>query len=108
MTRNTPNTLTLCLLVAVATLLLCQPAFAQAVSTSSSSEWYEPITSLFENIQTGVGKIGTIIIGLGVMTLGVWAGFTGRMDWIRAGMIVFGGVLVTSGPAISAALFGGS
>ncbi|AUG51513.1 TrbC/VirB2 family protein [Thalassospira marina] len=101
------NTLTLCFVVALATLAFSDPAFAQT-STATGSEWYDPITSLFDNIQTGVGKIGTIIIGLGVMSLGVWAGFTGRMDWVRAGMIVFGGVLVTSGPAISAALFGGS
>ncbi|RCK43682.1 hypothetical protein TH25_21280 [Thalassospira profundimaris] len=101
------NTLTLCLVVALATLAFSDPAFAQA-NTSTGSEWYDPIISLFESIQTGVGKIGTIVVGLGVMVLGVWAGFTGRMDWVRAGMIVIGGVLVTSGPAISAGLFGGS
>ncbi|MEQ5777606.1 TrbC/VirB2 family protein [Thalassospira sp. NFXS8] len=104
----TKNKLSLCLLVAVATLILTEPAFAQAASTSASSDWYEPIVSLFETVQTGVGKIGTIVIGVGVMFLGIWAGFTGRMDWIRAGMIIFGGVLVTSGPAIASRLFGGS
>ncbi|RCK42010.1 hypothetical protein TH25_23125 [Thalassospira profundimaris] len=104
----TKNKLSLCLLVAVATVILTEPAFAQAASTSASGEWYEPIISLFESVQTGVGKIGTIVVGLGVMALGIWAGLTGRMDWIRAGMIVIGGVLVTSGPAISAGLFGGS
>lgn len=104
------NTLTLCLVVALATLAFSDSAFAQAASnsTSASGDWYEPIISLFETVQTGVGKIGTIVIGLGVMGLGVWAGLTGRMDWVRAGMIIFGGVLVTSGPAISAGLFGGS
>lgn len=104
------NTLTLCLVVALATLAFSDSAFAQAASsaTSASGEWYDPIVSLFETVQTGVGKIGTIVIGVGVMFLGVWAGFTGRMDWIRAGMIIFGGVLVTSGPAIASRLFGGS
>ena len=91
----------------VVTIVLIDPALAQETGGGDGS-WVDPIIDLFLSIQTGLGKLGAIVVGIGVMVLGLWAGLSGRMDWSRAVWIVFGGVLVVSGPALSSALLGGS
>ena len=88
-----------------ATLMMVEPAWAQAGSNVDGS-WVDPIVNLFKSIQSGLGQLGAIVVGLGVMVLGLWAGLSGRLDWNRAIWIVLGGMLVVAGPQISESLLG--
>ena len=90
--------------IALAAVVLSSPALA--AGAGSVANWWDPIVNLLSLIQDGIGKIGALVIGLGVVVIGLWAGFSGRMDWMRVGYMLVAGILIFSGPAIATALFG--
>lgn len=89
----------------LATIAVVDPAWAQSSGTVDGS-WVEPIINFFKSIQSGLGQLGAIAVGIGVTVLGLWAGFSGKLDWNRAIWIVLGGVLVVAGPEMSVLLLG--
>lgn len=88
---------------ALATLfvaLLSRPAFA-------AEGWEAPFIEVLDSLTSGLGTMGSIILGIGIMALGAWAAMTGRMDWNRFIFVVIGGILVMAGPTAAKALMGG-
>lgn len=84
--------------VALVVLLASHPAFAAA-------EWTDPIVTFIESLTSGLGRIGSLVLGLGIIVLGLWAAMTGRMDWNRFAFALIGGMLVMVGPTIVSSLF---
>lgn len=84
--------------LAGALALLATPALAQG--------WEDPIIQFIELLNSGTGRIGGWVIGLGIIALGLWGGLTGRMDWNRFIIMLIGGLFVIVGPEIASSLFG--
>lgn len=72
------------------------PALAQ----SAGAGWEEPATGLIEVLQSGLVKIGVVLIGVGIIAFGMWGAITARIDWTKFGMILIGGLLVMVGPTM--------
>lgn len=99
--RATLKPLRRALPVALVVLLASHPAFAAA-------EWTDPIVTFIESLTSGLGRIGTLVLGLGIIVIGLWAAITGRMDWNRFAFALIGGLLVMVGPSIVSTLFAAS
>tara|TARA_R100000322_G_scaffold114627_1_gene73639 strand:- start:3858 stop:4172 length:315 start_codon:yes stop_codon:yes gene_type:complete len=99
---NTKHFLTIAALVALATICVVDPALAQDVGgDTGGDEWWTPITELFTVLQTGIGKIGSYVVGIGLCIIGVIGAVTGRLDSNRIIIIILAGILVVSGPTIA-------
>lgn len=81
--------------------IIALPSIAHA---AGSADWVQPGTGLMENLESGLVQIGAIVIGIGVITVGIWACFTGHLKWERLGYVILGGVLVMAGPSMLRAL----
>lgn len=81
--------------------LLSSPALAQGKADGS---WIDPGVDLIDKLAAGFMKAGPPIIGLFVLGLGFYAGFTGRMDWGRAITIILAGFLIMFGGGVVADL----
>tara|TARA_R110000868_G_scaffold324030_7_gene584958 strand:- start:709 stop:1029 length:321 start_codon:yes stop_codon:yes gene_type:complete len=80
--------------------ILASPAAAQ------DANWVAPITDFLETLTTGLGQLGSAVLGIGIIAIGLWASWTGRMDWPRFGFALVGGILVMLGPTLVTNLFG--
>ncbi len=83
--------------------VLCITA-VPALAQSTGSGWEEPATGLMEVLESGLVKIGVVLIGIGVIAYGMWGAVTARIDWTKFGMILIGGLLVMTGPTMSRTL----
>lgn len=79
--------------------VLCTAA-VPALAQSTGSGWEEPATGLMEVLESGLVKIGVVLIGIGVIAYGMWGAVTARIDWTKFGMILIGGLLVMTGPTM--------
>tara|TARA_E500000305_G_scaffold78600_1_gene64339 strand:+ start:3488 stop:3808 length:321 start_codon:yes stop_codon:yes gene_type:complete len=86
----------------VGAVLIATPAMAQDAS------WVEPITDFLDVLTSGLGRLGAAVLGIGIVAIGLWAAWTGRMDWGRFGFALIGGILVMVGPELVDSLFGSS
>jgi type IV secretory pathway VirB2 component (pilin) len=78
--------------------LVAEPALA-------ADDWTKPILDFLEVLTSGLGKLGTAVLGIGIIAIGLWAAWSGRMDWNRFAWALVGGVLVMIGPTIVSSLF---
>lgn len=82
-------------LAALAVALLCDPAFA-----AGGEGWEKPATDIMTVLQSGLVKIGSLLIGIGIIVFGGWGALTGRIEWNKFGFILIGGILVMAGPSM--------
>ena len=92
-----PEVRALPIAAAVAALAILEPAHAQ-------DGWESPATDLIETLNSGLVKIGAVLIGVAIIAFGMWGALTARIDWMRLAMILIGGGLVMAGPAMIDAL----
>ena len=52
--------------------ILASPAAAQ------DANWVAPITDFLETLTTGLGQLGSAVLGIGIIAIGFWASWTGR------------------------------
>lgn len=96
----------LCAVTVIGAVVVAEPAFAQATGTAGDGSWADPIVTLFQSIQSGIGKLIIIVCGIGLMVWGGWGAITGRMEWAGALIRVVGGIIGVAAPSASAALLG--
>lgn len=65
-----------------------------------AADWDEPVTTMFESLESGLVSIAAPIIGIGVILYGIWAMVTGRIDIMRLAQLVGAGALVIFGPTL--------
>ncbi|GAB6051187.1 hypothetical protein JCM17960_34960 [Magnetospira thiophila] len=87
------------LLVLLAAAALADPALA-----AGSADWVAPATNLIESLESGLVKMGSAAVGVGVIIVGLVACITSRMEWSKFGYVVIGGLLIMTGPAALRAL----
>ena len=68
------------------------------------SKWIDPAVDTMWDVGAGGQALAAPALGLFILGLGFWAGFTGRMDWGRAGTIVLAGFLIVAGGGVVWAL----
>ncbi|WP_142850716.1 TrbC/VirB2 family protein [Telmatospirillum sp. J64-1] len=83
--------------VGLMALAIAEPSFAQ-------DAWEEPAIGLVERLESGLVKIAAALIGIGIIVYGAYGTISGRLDWLKFGMILFGGILVMAGPGMIRAL----
>jgi type IV secretory pathway VirB2 component (pilin) len=76
------------------------------VAFAQNKDWVKPAENLIGDLTGGLVQIGIPVVGLGVIILGIWAAISGRIDWMRMGMILVAGILITLGPSIMSTLLG--
>ena len=81
------------LLAVLITAVVVEPALAQ-------EGWEKPALKLIEVLESGLVKIGAVLIGVGILAMGIWAAVTARLDWQKFGYVLIGGVLVMAGPTM--------
>ena len=82
-----------------AALLIANIAAAGNAFAAGNADWVQPATDLIQNLENGLVKIGTVVVGVGVIIVGLVACVTNRMDWNKFGYVLMGGVLIMTGPA---------
>jgi len=65
-----------------------------------AADWDEPVTTMFDSLESGLVSIAAPIIGIGVILYGIWAMVTGRIDIMRLAQLVGAGALVIFGPTL--------
>lgn len=78
------------------------------IAAAGNADWVQPATDLIESLESGLVKIGTVVVGVGVIIVGLVACITNRMDWNKFGYVLMGGVLIMTGPAAVRALLSAS
>lgn len=71
-----------------------------AVAAQASADWVKPATGLIESLQSGLVQAGAVLVGLAVVARGIFIAVSGNPDWQKIGMVIFGGVLIMTGPKI--------
>lgn len=84
-------------------LALTLPDWALA-QTSGSGDWVRPATGLMTTLESGLVKIGSAGIGIGIIFLGLVACITARMEWNKFAYVLLGGLFIMAGPAALRAL----
>ena len=87
--------------LSMALVAMVSPAFAEG-----DSQWIKHASSMLDNLTAGLVSIGIPVIGLGVICLALWAGVSGKIEWMRVGIIIIAGLLLTTGPGLVKSLFG--
>ncbi len=87
------------LVVFASVLLITKIAIA-----AGDADWVQPATDLIESLESGLVKIGTVVVGVGVIIVGLVACLTSRMDWSKFGYVLMGGILIMTGPTAVRAL----
>jgi type IV secretion system protein VirB2 len=87
------------LVVFTAVLLIANIAYA-----AGNADWVQPATDLIESLESGLVKIGTVVVGVGVIIVGLVACITNQMNWDKFGYVLMGGILIMTGPAAVRAL----
>ncbi len=87
------------LVVFAAVLLITKIAIA-----AGDADGVQPATDLIESLESGLVKIGTVVVGVGVIIVGLVACLTSRMDWSKFGYVLMGGILIMTGPTAVRAL----
>ena len=70
----------------------------------SQEEWVKPASALLEALESGFVQIGAIGIGIAVIAFGIWTTFTGEPNWKKLFGMIFGGILIMTGPEAIRAL----
>ncbi|MCW9033496.1 MAG: TrbC/VirB2 family protein [Alphaproteobacteria bacterium] len=83
------------LAVSLVALLTTEPALAQ-----SADGWEQPAVKLIELFESGLVKIGALLIGVGIIGLGAMAALSGKIEWSAFGYRLIGGLLVIAGPTM--------
>lgn len=78
------------------------PAFA-----AGNGDWIKPFSDLFENVGLGLAKLVTIIVGLGLLSWGIYTSIMGEFNMKRLFSMLIGGGIGLYGPAAMDTLFGG-
>ncbi|MEQ8664833.1 MAG: TrbC/VirB2 family protein [Rhodospirillales bacterium] len=86
--------LKLCLCVAII-VTAASPAFA-----ANGDAWADPALEVIEVLESGLVKIGAMVIGIGIIAFGAWGALTARIEWSKFGFILIGGLLVVAGPTM--------
>ena len=71
---------------------------------ATNTDWVKPGIDLFARLEGGLVDLGIILVGVGMVAVGLWAGLVGRLDFMRVVMIVLAGLLIVAGPAAIRAL----
>lgn len=90
--------------LSISSLVVLAIAAVPALAQEAGAGWEEPATGLMEVLESGLVKIGVVLIGIGVIAYGMWGAITARIDWTKFGMILVGGLLVMTGPTMIRAL----
>lgn len=78
--------------------------FANIALAAGNADWVQPATDLIESLESGLVKIGTVVVGVGVIIVGLVACFSNQMNWDKFGYVLMGGILIMTGPAAVRAL----
>lgn len=96
-TRLVTRAVMVALLVTAAT-----PAFA-----AGNGDWVKPFVDMFDNVGLGLAKLVTIIVGLGLLTWGIYTSIMGEFNMKRLFSMLIGGGIGLYGPSAMDTLFGG-
>lgn len=69
-----------------------------ASAWAQSADWATPLSEGATELSDQLVQIGAPIIGLCIAGFGVWSVLTGRVDFNRLWMFLFGGALIGLGP----------
>lgn len=73
--------------------LLLNPAVAFA-----AADWATPAVDVFESLESGMVKIGTVAVGVGLVGYGVYSAVFGEMRWQKMFQYILGAVLIVAAP----------
>ncbi len=82
------------LFILAAVIALTDPAFAAA-----SADWVKPATDMAKSLESGMVKIGAVLVGIGIIFVGLAAALIGHLHWDKFGYVLLGGILIMAGPA---------
>ena len=71
---------------------------------ATGEAWADPALEVIGVLESGLVKIGAMVIGIGIIAFGAWGALTARIEWSRFGFILTGGLLVVAGPTMIRAL----
>ncbi|QUS59111.1 TrbC/VirB2 family protein [Pseudovibrio brasiliensis] len=74
-------------------VLLLNPASAFA-----AADWAAPAVDVFESLESGMVKIGTVAVGVGLVGYGVYSAVFGEMRWQKMFQYILGAVLIVAAP----------
>ena len=77
---------------------------ASPVLAANGEAWADPALEVIGVLESGLVKIGAMVIGIGIIAFGAWGALTARIEWSRFGFILTGGLLVVAGPTMIRAL----
>ena len=92
------------LVVFTAVALIANIAATDNAFAAGNADWVQPATDLIESLENGLVKIGTVVVGVGVIIVGLIACITNQMNWDKIGYVLMGGVLIMTGPVAVRAL----
>jgi len=76
------------------------------VAHAQSVAWVQETTTLLSVMESGLVQIGAPVVGIGIIIVGAFAAFSGRLEWNKAAWVLFGGLLIVSGPTALRLLLG--
>lgn len=79
---------------AMAALVGLWPGLAVA---AGSATWIQPGVDIMEDLTAGLVTLGLPAVGIGIIALAIWGGIAGKLDFMRLGLIVVAGCLITFG-----------
>ena len=82
-------------------VLLLTPTAAFA---AGSGDWAAPAVKTFENLESGMVKIGTVAVGIGLVGYGVYSAIFGEMRWQKMFQYILGAILIVAAPTAIRAL----
>ncbi|WP_082830688.1 TrbC/VirB2 family protein, partial [Pseudovibrio sp. W74] len=91
--RNSKTLLTREVKLFLFAVLLLNPASAFA-----AADWAAPAVDVFESLESGMVKIGTVTVGIGLVGYGVWSAIMGEMRWQKMLHYVLGAILIVAAP----------
>ncbi|MGH0004358.1 TrbC/VirB2 family protein [Pseudovibrio ascidiaceicola] len=97
--KNSKSFLTREVKLFVLAVLLLHPAVAFA-----AADWAAPAVSVFEKLEGGMVKIGTVAVGVGIVGYGVYSAVFGEMRWQKMFQYILGAILIVAAPKAIRAL----
>ncbi|MGH0004735.1 TrbC/VirB2 family protein [Pseudovibrio ascidiaceicola] len=77
----------------VLAVLLLNPTLAFA-----AADWATPAVDVFESLEGGMVKIGTVAVGIGLVGYGVYSAVFGEMRWQKMFQYILGAILIVAAP----------